>query len=149
MRVAVLRLTIVSRVRTTLPIPVDPSLKTLPIQVTLHGLHLNFETDNPIDYGVCRSPVAAGSGIGGFEFDIVPGNPDESIMVFRDGSEDPGIKMPETGIFHDPIGVEVLTEWIAAMEPRNCHGDDDEDEGEREPSDSDSAPDDSAGGGFE
>ena len=111
---------------------------------TNSGVHVNFETDNPIDYGVCRSPVAAGPGSGGFEFDIVPGNPEESIMVFRVGSEDPGIKMPEIGTLHDPIGVEVLTEWIAGMEPRNCHGDD---EDEVEPPDSDNEEaDDSEGG---
>lgn len=94
---------------------------------TNSGLHLSFETDVPRDYGVCRSPVAAGSGSGDFEFDIVPGSPETSVMVFRMESEEPGVKMPEIGQLHDPIGVAVVSEWIAAMEPGDCYGTEDDD----------------------
>ena len=60
--------------------------------------------------------MAAGRGTGGREFDIVPGDPDDSIMMFRIPSLDPGIMMPELGkrMIHTE-GVELVREWIAAM----------------------------------
>jgi hypothetical protein len=54
-------------------------------------------------------------------FDIVPGNPDQSILVCRMASEEPEIRMPELGsvIAHE-AGLEVVRDWIAAMEPVDC-----------------------------
>ena len=85
------------------------------------GLVLLAWEDNPIDYGVCRSPVAAGAGAGGFEYDIDPGNPDESIMIYRVSSTDPDVKMPELPNLLPPTdGIALLTEWIAAMDHPPC-----------------------------
>ena len=60
--------------------------------------------------------MAAGIGSGGLAFDIVPGQPDKSILVFRIASTHPGIMMPELGkrLVHDE-GVALIREWIAAM----------------------------------
>ena len=60
--------------------------------------------------------MAAGRGSGGREFDIVPGQPDQSIIMFRMTSVDPGIMMPELGkrLIHTE-GVELIREWIAAL----------------------------------
>ena len=44
-----------------------------------------------------KPPVAAGRGSGGLAYDIVPGKPDKSILVFRTASTDAGIMMPELG----------------------------------------------------
>ena len=58
-----------------------------------------------------------GRGSGGRDYDIVPGDPDKSIMTFRINSTDPGIMMPELGkrLIHVE-GAELVREWIAAMQ---------------------------------
>ncbi len=77
--------------------------------------------DQQTSYGICKTPVAAGRGSGGLHYDIVPGDPDASILVFRMESNDPGIMMPELGrsVAHEE-GVALVREWIAAMAPRTC-----------------------------
>lgn len=85
------------------------------------GLNLSIYEEEPRDYGVCRRPVAAGGGSGGLFFDIKPGAPDESIMVFRMASEDPELKMPELPTqTSDEIGVQLVRDWISSMPPSNC-----------------------------
>lgn len=80
------------------------------------GLDLLASQTNPTAYGVMKAPVAAGRGSGGLAYDIVPGNPDKSILVFRTGSTDAGIMMPELGkrLIHEE-GLALLREWVAAM----------------------------------
>ena len=70
----------------------------------------------PVDLGVYKFPVAAGRGSGDRLFGIVPGRPDESILMYRLLSLDPGVMMPELGrrLVHDEA-VELMREWIAAM----------------------------------
>ena len=46
------------------------------------------ETDRA-KLGVCKAPVATGRGSGGRQYDIVPGQPDASIMMFRIGRPSP------------------------------------------------------------
>jgi uncharacterized repeat protein (TIGR03806 family) len=85
------------------------------------GLYLNRENTSIDHLGVCKAPVAAGKGTGGRMYDIIPGSPDKSIMIYRVSSTDPGIKMPELGrsMVHTE-GVELLTKWIASMPANNC-----------------------------
>ncbi len=80
------------------------------------GLDLLASQRNPTAYGINKSPVAAGRGSGGREFDILPGQPDKSILVFRIDSTDAGIMMPELGkrLVHKE-GLALVREWIAAM----------------------------------
>ncbi len=75
---------------------------------------------HPTQFGILKTPVAAGRGSGGFEYDIVPGKPDESIMMFRIISIDPGIMMPELGkrLVHQE-GVELVRQWIASLSQRS------------------------------
>lgn len=81
------------------------------------GLFLGIEIDDPTQLGVCKRPVAAGSGTGGRTYDIFPGRPDDSIMVYRMDSNDAQIKMPELPLRTiDTFGVDLVTEWIAQME---------------------------------
>lgn len=81
------------------------------------GLFLTYEESKPVRFGVNKRPVAAGRGSGGYEFSVKPGRPDESIMIYRLKSLDPGIAMPEVGrsMVHDE-GVALLSEWIAEMD---------------------------------
>ncbi|MEX0937444.1 MAG: SO2930 family diheme c-type cytochrome [Pirellulales bacterium] len=82
------------------------------------GLDLMASQTNPTEFGVLKSPVAAGRGSGGLLYDIVPGKPDASILMLRIESTDPDIMMPELGkrLIHEE-GVALVREWIAAMEP--------------------------------
>jgi len=80
------------------------------------GLFLTYEEKMPVRFGINKRPVAAGRGSGTHDFDIAPGDPDGSIMIYRLNSLDPGISMPEVGrsIVHDE-GVALLSQWIAEM----------------------------------
>ena len=85
------------------------------------GLYLSIDNTNMQNLGICKSPVAAGKGTGNRLFDIVPGSPDNSIMIYRLGSVEPGIKMPELGrsLVHKE-GLDLITKWIAEMTPVDC-----------------------------
>lgn len=80
------------------------------------ALHLTeFET-NPFHLGIDKHPIAAGKGTGGRQYDIVRGQPDASILVYRMESTDPGEMMPEVArkLVHEE-GVALIKEWIAAL----------------------------------
>lgn len=80
------------------------------------GLNLNISETDPTALGILKPPVAAGRGSGGHPFDIVPGKPDESILIYRLHSTDPGEMMPELGrkTVHTE-SLELLRNWIEAM----------------------------------
>jgi len=80
------------------------------------ALHLNVDTTVNRLYGVCKTPVAVGRGSGDRPYDIYPGRPDESILIFRMQHSDPAIAMPELGrsAVHAE-GVAVISDWIATM----------------------------------
>jgi uncharacterized repeat protein (TIGR03806 family) len=80
------------------------------------GLYLDWKEADPAHLGVLKSPVAAGRGSGGFLYDIEPGNPGRSILVYRMKTVDPGIAMPEIG--REQIhkeGVKLIEDWIKTM----------------------------------
>ncbi len=79
------------------------------------GLWLDAGTTEQRRLGLCKPPVAAGQGTGDHLFDIVPGRPQDSILVYRMASLDPGAMMPELGrgTVHEE-GVAVVRDWIAA-----------------------------------
>ncbi|MCH2160732.1 MAG: right-handed parallel beta-helix repeat-containing protein [Phycisphaerales bacterium] len=80
------------------------------------GLDLGVAQRNPAKYGVMKSPVAAGRGSGGRGYDIVPGKPEESILLYRMESEEPSIRMPSLGrSMAHPESIELIREWIASM----------------------------------
>ena len=77
------------------------------------GLYLDYYETDPKTLGIFKTPVAAGRGSGYLKYDIVPGEPDESILVYRFNSTDPGIMMPELGrtMIHKE-GLELIKSWI-------------------------------------
>lgn len=80
------------------------------------GLDLRWEQSDPVKLGIMKRPVAAGRGSGGLEFDVVPGHPDKSIMLYRMGSLEGGISMPEVGRSSiDPDGQAIVSKWIREM----------------------------------
>lgn len=80
------------------------------------GMFLEHTQTDPERLGIGKPPVAAGRGSGNRRFGIVPGKPNESILVFRMESDDPGIRMPELGrqLPHRE-GLELIREWIRKM----------------------------------
>ncbi|WP_153913640.1 SO2930 family diheme c-type cytochrome [Shewanella sp. TC10] len=79
----------------------------------------SYDEDAGFSHGTCKSPVAYGGGTLGF--DVVPGNPEESILHFRMETNDPGDRMPEIGrsLSHDE-GVALINEWIKRLPAASC-----------------------------
>lgn len=80
------------------------------------GLFLDWKESDPAHLGIKKSPVAAGRGSGDFLYDIDPGHPERSILVYRMKTVDPGIAMPEIG--REQIhkeGVKLIEDWIKTL----------------------------------
>jgi uncharacterized repeat protein (TIGR03806 family) len=83
---------------------------------------LNLNLDAVVDrgFGVCKPPVAVGRGSGNRPYDIFPGRPGDSILLYRMEHDDPAIMMPELGRSTSHAeGVILIRNWIAAM-PGDC-----------------------------
>jgi len=80
------------------------------------GLNLSVHEQNPTAWGIRKTPVAAGRGSGNRRYDIVPGHPDESILIYRMESTDPGVMMPEVSrkVVHRE-GIALIREWIQSL----------------------------------
>jgi len=80
------------------------------------ALFLDFWREVDVSYGICKTPIAAGNGSGGFKYDIVPGDSSTSITTHRMDSNETDVRMPEIGrsIIHDE-GVALVQEWIDSM----------------------------------
>ncbi|MEG3089099.1 SO2930 family diheme c-type cytochrome [Sphingomonas sp. PB4P5] len=88
------------------------------------GLWLDAKTIDPRVLGMCKPPVAAGRGTGDRPFDVVPGQPDRSILPYRMASTDPGVMMPELGraLAHRE-GVDLVIRYITTLKGA-CNADD-------------------------
>ncbi len=76
---------------------------------------LGSETD-AYTLGVCKPPVASGKAGQGEQYDVVPGHPEQSILVYRMQSTAPSIAMPEIGRSLEHVeAVGVISDWITAM----------------------------------
>ena len=66
--------------------------------------------------GVGKRPVAAGRGSGGLEVSIAPGHPEQSILVHRMESTEPGVMMPELGrsLRHEE-GLKLIRDYVASL----------------------------------
>ncbi len=80
------------------------------------GLYLTWESAAGPNLGIGKRPVAAGQGGGTLAFDISPGHPEKSILMYRLASTEPGTAMPELGraTAHEE-GLALLRDWIKAM----------------------------------
>jgi uncharacterized repeat protein (TIGR03806 family) len=84
------------------------------------GLMLGVKVTDPYALGVCKTPVAAGKAAANMKYAIVPGRPDESILVHRMLATEPAIAMPEIGrsLVHEEA-VAVVRQWITGL-PGGC-----------------------------
>jgi len=77
------------------------------------GLYFDVFRNVNLNFGICKSPVTAGSASGGRSYDIVPGNADASIASYRIHAEDSSINMPPLArsVSHAE-GVALIDAWI-------------------------------------
>lgn len=81
------------------------------------GLTLAADAALDMSLGIYKATVSAGSGTGGHTYSIVPGHPEESIMIYRMISTDPAAMMPELGrtLVHEE-GVALIKDWIQTLD---------------------------------
>jgi len=82
------------------------------------GLFLDAYRAVDIHYGICKKPVAAGRGSGGKLYDIIPKDAAGSILPFRVGSAEPGVRMPPIArsVVHGEAA-NLITSWIDTVLP--------------------------------
>jgi uncharacterized repeat protein (TIGR03806 family) len=80
------------------------------------ALLLDGFTRSAREMGACKPPVAAGGGAGDRLYGIVPGEPDDSILLYRMQSVAPDEMMPELGraLVHEE-GLALIRDWIDGM----------------------------------
>ncbi len=70
---------------------------------------------------MCKVPTSAGGATCGLVHDIVPGKPEESILLCRVQSREPKVQMPPlASLYADDKGVAVLSEWITSLSEPAC-----------------------------
>jgi len=79
------------------------------------GVDLRLTQTDVAHQGLCKSPNSAGN-VGALRYDVVPGRPDESILIYRLESTAPKVSMPALGrdVVHEE-GVTLLRQWIASL----------------------------------
>lgn len=82
------------------------------------GLDLTYFEQAAHRIGIYKPPVAAGRGSAGLKFGIVPEHPEQSILLARMESLDPGVMMPQLGrgMVHQE-GIALIAEWIKSLNP--------------------------------
>jgi uncharacterized repeat protein (TIGR03806 family) len=85
------------------------------------GVDFRWTQTDILHQGLCKSPNSAGF-VGALRYDLIPGDPAHSILIYRLESTAPKISMPALGrdVVHTE-GVQLLREWIASL-PGNCWG---------------------------
>lgn len=80
-------------------------------------LFLNWDNEDPFHFGVCKEPGSAGNGTGGYSYDVVPGNPERSILHFRMRTDELGSMMPDIGrSLVDEKAVDLIGRWILGLD---------------------------------
>lgn len=83
------------------------------------GLELDWGDRSAGVLGVCKSPSSAGD-TGGRRFDVVPGHPERSVLLYRMQITESAYRMPEGSRTPDAVGIDVISRWIAALPGDDC-----------------------------
>lgn len=84
------------------------------------GLRFTLDVTDPRALGICKMPVV-GNNFGGRVYDVVPGDPEASILLFRQQSTTAGVQMPPLpNRLADPLGSAILSTWILGLPPQDC-----------------------------
>jgi uncharacterized repeat protein (TIGR03806 family) len=85
------------------------------------GLFLSASVTDALHYGVCKEPLSAGGMVGNRQFDVVPGDPDASVLSYRMSVTDPGVAMPQIGRdVVDTDGLALVRTWIMQLPKAPC-----------------------------
>ena len=88
------------------------------------NLWLDWESTDPSEdpylWGVCKKPTSAGNAECDAMLDIVPGDPDASLMLCRMESKGKGRMAPLGRNLVHTEGVALIREWIAEMDLPSC-----------------------------
>jgi len=80
------------------------------------GLYLDFGENRKVHLGYYKKPIATGRASNNLKYSIVPGKPEESILLYRMKSLDPGIMMPESGrALEHKEAIELVNDWIKSL----------------------------------
>ncbi|WP_076414719.1 SO2930 family diheme c-type cytochrome [Shewanella sp. UCD-KL12] len=86
---------------------------------SISGLRLGFHINHTsYQYGVCKQPPGWDGGPKGLSYDIVPGNGEHSILLYRQELNEPKDRMPPLGrsLIHTEA-VELIKHWIDSLPP--------------------------------
>src|SRR5262249_35699325 len=83
------------------------------------GLTLDWGDRAPGLLGVCKIPSSAGD-TGGLRFDLVPGHPEESVLLYRMQLTNSPYRMPEGSRMPDARGLDVIADWIRSLSAGGC-----------------------------
>ncbi|WP_028775185.1 SO2930 family diheme c-type cytochrome [Shewanella waksmanii] len=86
---------------------------------SISGLRLGFHVDHTsYPYGVCKQPPGWDGGEKGLSYDIIPGDAEHSIMVYRQELNGAKDRMPPIGraMVHTEA-ITVIRQWIDIMSP--------------------------------
>ncbi|MFZ6750862.1 SO2930 family diheme c-type cytochrome [Undibacterium sp. Ren11W] len=95
-------------------------------QAQQSGLLLGFnQTANPlidsVKRGICKKPLAYGGPGLPYQYDIVPGSPETSILLYRTSHTDSEAVMPVIGRSSTHVEANaMLSEWITTMAKAEC-----------------------------
>lgn len=84
------------------------------------GVDLRVTAESLRTFGVCKSPNSAGR-VGALTYDLVPGHPEQSILLARMQSTRPKEMMPQIGrsVVHEE-GVALIQAWIQSLPATNA-----------------------------
>jgi uncharacterized repeat protein (TIGR03806 family) len=84
-------------------------------------LFLNWDNTDMFHLGFCKKPGSAGKGGENRDYDIVPGDAEASILIYRTETLDLGSMMPLIGrsLAHD-AGTQLLRAWIDGLPADDC-----------------------------
>ncbi|MCB9751997.1 MAG: hypothetical protein H6713_18640 [Myxococcales bacterium] len=84
-------------------------------------LFLNWDNEDVFHLGFCKKPGSAGKGGENRDYDIVPGDAEASILIYRTETLDLGSMMPLIGrsLAHED-GSALLRAWIDGLPPDDC-----------------------------
>ena len=89
------------------------------------GLYLDVTETRGSSLGFCKPPVAVGEASGGFLYDVVPGDPDHSILTYRLASTAASVMMPQIGRgVVDKAGTQLVRDWVTGLKgtTQDCLG---------------------------
>jgi len=80
------------------------------------ALHVTAFETKPFNLGIDKHPITVGKGTFGRPYDMVKGQLENSIMVYRMETTNPGEMMPEVTrkLVHE-AGVNLIKNWIEEM----------------------------------